>query len=150
MIRSMSKQPLFSSVRTDWGTPQGFFDALNEEFHFTLDVCASNGNAKVVNYHASEELTSALAKPWDGVCWCNPPYGRTIGQWMQKAWESSLRGATVVCLIPARTDTTWWHDYVMLAAEIRFIRGRLRFDDGGGTATFPSVVVIFRGRTGDG
>jgi len=80
---------------------------------------------------------------WDGVCWMNPPYGRTIGKWMRKAYESSLTGSTVVCLVPARTDTAWWHDYA-IKGEVRFLRGRLKFGGSANSAPFPNAVVIFR------
>ncbi len=84
-----------------------------------------------------------LALTWLGTCWMNPPYGRKIGQWVRKAYESSLLGATVVCLLPARTDTAWWHDYVV-KGEIRFLRGRLKFGGQKNSAPFPSAVVVYR------
>ena len=80
---------------------------------------------------------------WRGVCWMNPPYGRTIGNWMKKAYESSLEGATVVCLVPARTDTGWWHNYAM-KGDIEFIKGRLKFGGSKNSAPFPSAVVVFK------
>lgn len=130
------------SSNTDlWGTPQSFFDKLNEEFHFELDVCANTDNAKCQRYFTKE--MDGLQQDWTGVCWMNPPYGRVIGDWVKKAYESSLDGGTtVVCLLPARTDTKWWHDYCM-KGEVRLVRGRLKFNDGKGTAPFPSAVVIF-------
>ena len=131
----------FSSKTDEWSTPQDFFDRLNEEFHFTLDVCATPENAKCPRYYTKRE--NGLLQKWEGVCWMNPPYGRVIGQWVKKAYESSLDGATVVCLLPARTDTSWWHDYCM-KGEIRFVRGRLKFGGARGNAPFPSAVVIFR------
>ena len=137
---------LFSSNEESWSTPLDFFDALDNEFGFTLDPCASPGNAKCSRYFTSDD--NGLAQHWDGVVFMNPPYGRVIGKWIEKAYRESLNGATVVCLIPARTDTAYWHDYVMRADEVRFVRGRLHF--GGGhektahSAPFPSAVVVFR------
>jgi len=131
----------FSSKTDEWTTPQDFFDRLNEEFHFTLDVCATPENTKCRRYFTKHE--NGLLQKWEGVCWMNPPYGRVIGQWVKKAYESALDGATVVCLLPARTDTSWWHDYCM-KGEIRFVRGRLKFGDASENAPFPSAVVVFR------
>lgn len=133
----------FSSARSNWGTPQSFFDDCNRRFGpFELDVCASPENAKCELFFTEE--VDGLAQNWgSAVCWMNPPYGRQIGQWMRKAYESSLRGATVVCLVPARTDTKWWHDYAM-KGEIEFIRGRLKFDGHKNCAPFPSALVVFR------
>lgn len=133
---------LFTSLSTDWQTPDDFFRGLDAEFHFTLDACATPGTEKVAAYLSSANLLSALAVPWYGAVFCNPPYGRRIGQWVRHGYESAKEGATVVMLLPSRTDTAWWHDYVMLG-EIRFIRGRLHFD-GKGPAPFPSAVVVFR------
>ena len=116
---------------------------LDREFGFKTDVCALPGNAKCERYYTPE--TDGLAQTWRGTCWMNPPYGRSIGQWMEKAYQSSLAGATVVCLVPARTDTAWWHDWAM-HGEIRFLRGRLKFERDGSTdsAPFPSAVVVFK------
>lgn len=130
----------YSSATDLWATPQDFFDRYNERFGFTLDVCASPENAKCARYFTKED--DGLAQPWEGICWMNPPYGRVIGHWMQKAYESSRAGATVVCLVPARTDTRWWHDYAM-KGEIEFIRGRLKFGGVKNSAPFPSAVVVF-------
>lgn len=133
---------VFASSKTDrWATPQDFYDRLHEEFNFQTDVCATSENAKCANYYTAE--TDGLAQSWSGVCWMNPPYGRTIKAWMRKAWESSLDGATIVCLVPARTDTAWWHDYAM-KGEIRYVRGRLKFGGHKNSAPFPCAVVIFR------
>jgi phage N-6-adenine-methyltransferase len=130
------------SGKTDlWSTPQAFFDELHKEFKFETDVCALKDNAKCSNYFTQE--MDGLAQSWTGVCWMNPPYGREIGKWVKKAFESATQGATVVCLIPARTDTAWWHDYAM-KGEIRFIRGRLKFGGSVNSAPFPSALVIFR------
>lgn len=128
----------FSSASDNWATPQDFFDKLNEEFSFTLDVCADEQNHKTQNYFSKEQ--DGLAQEWYGTVWMNPPYGREIGKWMKKAYESN---AKVVCLVPARTDTAWWHDYAA-KGEVRFIRGRLKFGNSKNSAPFPSAVVIFR------
>jgi phage N-6-adenine-methyltransferase len=138
----------YTSTSDDWGTPQALFDELNDEFNFTLDACASAHNFKV-NIYFNKEI-DALAQRWTGTVWMNPPYGRTIGQWMKKAFEESQKGATVVCLVPARTDTAWWHDYA-IKGEVRFLRGRLKFEQPGfdknSAAPFPSAIVIFKGDT---
>ncbi len=132
----------FSSEKIEWATPRDFFGELDKEFAFELDVCALPENAKCARYFTPED--DGLAQEWRGKCWMNPPYGREIGDWMRKAYESSQGGATVVCLVPARTDTAWWHDYAA-NGEIRFIRGRLKFGGAKANAPFPSAVVIFRG-----
>jgi len=135
---------MFTSERQDWATPQAFFDLVHAEFGFTLDAAASPDSAKVDRYYT--EADDALTKPWYGVVWCNPPYGRQIGAWVQKGFEEARRGSEVVMLIPARTDTGYWHDYVMRASEVRLIRGRLVFGTGEATsnAPFPSALVVFR------
>lgn len=132
----------FSSKTDLWATPQDFFDRLNAEFGFTLDVCALPENAKCERYFTPDE--DGLRQQWQGACWMNPPYGRTIGQWVQKAYQSAQDGATVVCLLPARTDTAWWHTWVLQADEVRFLRGRLKFGGSKNSAPFPSAVVVFR------
>lgn len=138
----MNTDALFSSKKMDWATPPEVFDPLNREFSFTLDVCATEENHKCPHFITPE--WNALTADWGSeVCWMNPPYGRTIGAWMRKAHESSLAGATVVCLVPARTDTAWWHDYAM-RGEIRFMRGRVKFVGAEHSAPFPSAIVIFR------
>jgi phage N-6-adenine-methyltransferase len=130
----------FSSATDLWATPQDFFDKQDAIYSFTLDVCATASNAKCARYFT--EADNGLEQVWSGVCWMNPPYGRTIGQWMKKAYESSLTGATVVCLVPSRTDTKWWHDYAM-KGQIEFIRGRLKFGSAKNSAPFPSALVVF-------
>lgn len=136
---------MFSSKIHDWGTPQKLFDELNAEFKFTLDACANETNYKIDNYFT--ESDNALIQEWNGVIWCNPPYGRQVKEWVRKAYEESKRGNTVVMLIPARTDTAYWHDYV-IHGEVRFIRGRLKFENKDrvsiGSAPFPSAIVVFR------
>lgn len=131
---------LLSSNTCEWETPQLFFDALNAEHHFDVDVCTTANNAKCERYYTKEQ--DGLSQQWKGVCWMNPPYGREIGKWMRKAYESSLYGATVVCLVPARTDTAWWHDYAM-KGEVEFVRGRLKFGGSKANAPFPSAIVTF-------
>jgi phage N-6-adenine-methyltransferase len=133
----------FSSKTDLWATPQAFFDKYHARYGFTLDVCATPENAKCAKFYTAKE--NALIQPWRGVCWMNPPYGRGIGRWMAKAWASFCEGATVVCLVPARTDTNWWHDYAM-KGEIEFIKGRLKFAGHDNSAPFPSAVVAFDDR----
>lgn len=133
----------FSSKTDLWATPQVFFDELDNEFHFETDVCALPENAKCKRYFTPQQ--DGLSQEWDGVCWMNPPYGRDISKWMKKAYESSLHGATVVCLVPSRTDTKWFHDFAM-KGEIRFIKGRLKFGGCENSAPFPSAVVVFKGK----
>ena len=134
--------PLLSSNKCEWETPQVFFDELNRDFGFTLDVCALPENAKCDRYFTPEQ--DGLQQKWTGVCWMNPPYGRGIAKWMQKAYESSLDGATVVCLIPSRTGSKSWHNYAT-KGEIRFLKGRLKFGGSANSAPFDSVIVVFRG-----
>lgn len=131
----------FSSATDLWETPQSFFDELNREFHFETDVCAMPENAKCEKYFTPEH--DGLKQEWTGVCWCNPPYGRQIGKWVEKAAKSD---ATVVMLVPARTDTAWFHDWILPFAEVRFVRGRLKFGGAENSAPFPSMVVIYRRR----
>ena len=142
----MTSQVHFSSKTDLWATPQSFFDRYNSIYNFTTDVCATDENAKCSNYYTI--ATDGLSQTWQGMCWMNPPYGRDIKKWMRKAYESSLQGATVVCLVPARTDTAWWHDYAM-RGDIEFIRGRLKFGGHNNSAPFPSAVVVFKGQNGN-
>jgi len=132
-------EALFSHKTDMWETPEYFFRALDAEFHFTCDVCATKENAKCDSYFTPEQ--DGLKQEWTGVCWCNPPYGKEIAKWMQKAYESD---ATVVCLVHARTDTKWFHDWVLGKAEIRFVKGRLKFGKSKAGAPFPSLVAIYR------
>ena len=127
-----------------WETPQEFFDELDKEFKFNLDVCATAENAKCKRFFSPED--DGLKQKWFGVCWMNPPYGRQIKYWMEKAYKSD---AKVVCLVPARTDTVWWHNYAMKADDIRFIKGRLKFGNSKNSAPFPSAIVIFNGSKND-
>lgn len=137
---SLNNNVHYSSQTDLWATPQEFFDKYNEKFTFTLDPCATADNAKCPTFFTKEN--DGLAQEWTGSVWMNPPYGREIGHWMKKAYESSQKGATVVCLVPSRTDTRWWHDYAM-KGEIEFIKGRLKFGGSKNSAPFPSAVVIF-------
>lgn len=132
----------YSSDKDDWETPQELFDILEEEFNFTLDVCATHDNTKVSIYYSPE--VDGLKQKWEGTCWMNPPYGREIYSWIQKAYHAAYYdGATIVCLVPARVDTSWWWDFC-IRGEIRFMRGRLKFGGGDSGAPFPSAIVIFR------
>ena len=137
----MLNRSLFTSQTAEWATPQSLFDTLNEQFHFTLDPCATSENTKCKRYFTKAD--DGLAQPWVGRVFMNPPYGREIGKWVKKAYEQSQSNAEiVVCLLPARTDTRWWHDYC-LKGEIQFVRGRLKFGDAKNAAPFPSVIVCF-------
>lgn len=133
-----------SSNHNDWETPQDLFDELNKEFGFTLDPCSTHENAKCKKHYTIKE--NGLRQCWDGeVVFMNPPYGREISKWIQKAYEESYY-ATVVCLIPARTDTQYWHDYIFgKADDIRFLKGRVYFERGGkrGPSPFPSAVIVY-------
>lgn len=140
----MVTKGMFTSTTDEWETPQDLFDALDIVFHFTLDVCATADNAKCERYYTKEE--DGLNQKWDGVCWMNPPYGREIGKWVKKAYES---GCVCVCLLPARTDTKWFHDYVLGKAEIHFIKGRLKFGNSKNSAPFPSMIVVYKGVNND-
>lgn len=134
---------LFSSEDMTWETPQDFFDKLDSEFNFDLDPCASHMTAKCKTYFTEDD--DGLVQSWAGhTVFCNPPYGRGIKRWIKKAYLESLEPNTVVVLlIPSRTDTAYWHDYVMRAEEIRFVRGRLKFGGSKNSAPFPSAVVVF-------
>lgn len=133
----------FSSSTNEWYTPADFYQKYNHRYGFTLDVCATAYNTKCDRYFTKEE--DGLKQKWEGVCWMNPPYGRDIGLWVKKAYESSLKGTTVVCLVPSRTDTKWWHEYV-LRGDIEFIKGRLKFGGAANSAPFPSAVVVFEAK----
>jgi site-specific DNA-methyltransferase (adenine-specific) len=140
--RARKRQPAtFSRKSTEWGTPLGLFRKLDAEFGFTLDVCAVPENAKCRRYFTPAE--NGLLRKWEGVCWMNPPYGADVGKWVRKAHLSARDGATVICLLPARTDTAWWHEYVIPYAEVRFVRGRIRFTGARSSAPFPSAIVLF-------
>ena len=135
----------FSCKRVDWGTPKKLFREWDDRFHFTLDVCATPENALVGTFFTEED--NALLKDWEGkICWMNPPYGRAIKLWVAKAYQESLKGATVVALIPARTDTSYWHQYIFPFADIHFLKGRVQFVLDGmkpKDAPFPSAIVVW-------
>ena len=137
----MNTDVMFSSKTEMWATPKDFFDKMNDEFHFTLDAAAIQENAKCDRFFTPED--DGLSQMWDGVVWCNPPYCRQTGKWVKKAYEESKKGATVVMLLPCRPDVSWFHDYIIGKAEIRFIRGRLKFGGSKNSAPFPSMVVVF-------
>ena len=140
----MNKGFLSGSGKDDWETPEDLFKVLDLEFGFTLDPCATADNAKCEKFYTIKE--DGLAQSWEGErVFMNPPYGRKIYDWIQKAWYECGH-SLVVALIPARTDTAWWHRYVMTASEIRFIKGRVRFSGSGDNAPFPSAVVVFDDR----
>ena len=140
----MNKELMFSSKTDMWSTPQEFYDKLNDEFNFTLDPCATEDNAKCDNFFTVDD--DGLKQDWSGnIVFCNPPYGRAIKDWVKKSYEESLKNnTTVVMLIPSRTDTIYFHDFIYGKAEIRFIKGRLKFGDAKNSAPFPSIVVIYR------
>ena len=148
-----TQEQLFSSKSVEWGTPQALFDALNQEFGFGLDAAASDTNHKVPHYYTKDD--DALTKEWaeelpsirdSSAIWMNPPWGRGIGKWIEKAYNEAQKGLTVVCLLPSCTDTKWWRDYVWKAAQIRFVTGRLSFvrDDGHtGPCTKGAAIIVF-------
>ena len=140
----MNKEVMFSSKTEEWETPKEFYEKLNEEFNFTLDPCATPENAKCLKYYTKKE--NGLKQNWQGErVFCNPPYGRSIKEWVKKCYEESRKpNTTVVMLIPARTDTTYFHEYIYKKAkEIRFVRGRLKFGNSKNSAPFPLMVVVF-------
>ncbi|MBD5543775.1 MAG: adenine methyltransferase [Lachnospiraceae bacterium] len=142
----MNTDLMFSSKKEDWETPQDLFDELNKEFDFTTDVCASEENHKCDYYFRKDAPIDGLRIAWTGRCWMNPPYGRGIGKWIKKAHDEVKRGVPlVVCLLPARTDTKWFHEYIYNKenVEVRFLKGRLKFGGSKNSAPFPSMVVIF-------
>jgi len=137
----MNTDLMFSSKTPEWETPQDLFDELNKEFMFTLDPCATKENTKCKKFYTKEQ--DGLTKDWSNeIVFCNPPYGRVISQWVKKS--SLIKNGVVVMLIPARTDTSYFHDFIYGKTEIRFIRGRLKFGDSKNSAPFPSMIVIFQ------
>ena len=138
---SFDRETMFSSKTDLWSTPQDLFDDLDRVYRFEVDVCATPENAKCAVFYTREQ--DGLAQDWRGTCWMNPPYGREIGKWVSKARLSAEEnGATVVCLLPARTDTRWWHEHCSLG-HITFIKGRLKFGGSKNGAPFPSAIVVF-------
>ena len=137
----MNTEVMFSSKTDMRSTPQAFYDKLNDEFHFTLDPCATDENHKCDKYYTKEQDWLKQSRD-NEIVFCNPPYWREIKNRVKK-WYNA-RGGEIVMLLPARTDTSWFHDYIYHKAEIRFIRWRLKFGDGKNSAPFPSMVVVFR------
>jgi len=135
------KQTWFNRAKTDYETPQSIFAPLDQEFGFTLDVAANADNAKCERFFTEQE--DGLQQRWAGVCWMNPPFGRAMKKWVKKAFEEWKQGTTVVCLLPARTNTAWWHDWVM-QGEVRFIRGEVKFAGFDRGLWMPMAIVIFR------
>lgn len=135
---------LFTSNSAEWETPQNLFDALNAEFHFTLDPCSTDENAKCSKHYTKEQ--DGLKQDWTGeTVFCNPPYGRELPKWIRKCYQHFIGGDTAVLLIPARTDTKVFHEYIYHKAEVRFLKGRLHFSGAKWSAPFPSMIVIYRG-----
>jgi len=134
---------LLTSKTNEWNTPQDFYEMWNDRYNFTLDPCATRENAKCSKFFTEEQ--DGLKQSWkDEIVFMNPPYGRQISKWIKKAHDESINNnAVVVCLIPARTDTSYWHDYIFDKANIIYLRGRLYFGNGKGPAPFPSAIVIF-------
>ena len=136
-------ETLFSSRSEDWATPQGLFDKLDRFFDFQLDVCASKDNHKCHQYFSIQE--DGLSQKWSSYkrIWMNPPYGKGIEKWMQKAYCEAQEGAIIVCLVPARTDTRWWHNWVNGKAHVHFIKGRLKYGNAKRSAPFPSAIIVY-------
>lgn len=135
----MNTNVMFSSQSCCWETPPELFKKYDELYHFTTDVCALPENAKCKHYFTPEQ--DGLKQEWSGICWCNPPYGRQIADWVRKA---AMSHATVVMLLPARTDTKWFHDYCLTFGDIEFLKGRLKFGGAKNSAPFPSMIVVFK------
>jgi site-specific DNA-methyltransferase (adenine-specific) len=140
----MNKELMFSSKSEEWSTPDLFYRRLHEEFNFELDAAATEDNAKCDHYYTKAD--NGLNQPWaPHRVWVNPPYGRNVtGLWIEKAFLEARHGALVVMLLPARTDTAWFHDFIFGRAELRFVRGRLKFGGAPHGAPFPSMLAIFR------
>ena len=144
MTTAWNDDQLYSSKKPDWATPRALFDALNEEFNFALDAAASDHNAKCDIYISSNSLNYSWAEASNyRPVWLNPPYGKEIGQWVEKAYRESLKGCRVVVLTFVRSDTRWWHDWAMKATEIRLIKGRIKFEGATASAPAPSCLLIF-------
>jgi phage N-6-adenine-methyltransferase len=144
-MQEQRRQPAyFRHGKDEWETPDWLFAKLDREFNFVCDVAATAENAKCKHYYSP--ATDGLQARWFGACWCNPPYS-DVERWIEKAaYSAGIGTATVVCLVPARTDTKWWHDLVIPYGQVRLIRGRLSFKGSRGNAPFPSAIVIFRPR----
>lgn len=145
----MKTSVMFSSETDEWYTPIDFYNELNKEFNFNLDPCATDYNHKCNKYFTKED--NGLLQNWGGYrVYCNPPYGRAIGAWVEKAYnEAQKKDTLVVMLLPARTDTKWFHSFIYHKAKIRFIKGRLKFGGCKNSAPFPSMIVIFKGASND-
>ena len=139
----MINKALFSRNSDEWSTPSDVFDRLNNEFNFNLDACATDFNHKCQNYFT--QAKNGLKQSWGGYrVFCNPPYSN-ISEWVKKAYYESYKADTLICLlIPARTDTRYFQEYILHRAEIRFIKGRLHFNNSKAGAPFPSMIVIYR------
>lgn len=135
-----AQKSLWSSASGNWETPPELFGDLNAIFQFTLDAAASKENAKCEAYF--DEGANALARDWPGRVWLNPPYGREIGAWMEKAYRESKKGSLVVCLVPVRSDAGWWHEWAT-RGRVFLLKGRLQFGGAPTNAPFPSAIVIF-------
>lgn len=144
MSKKLESRAVFTSNSDEWATPQAMFDELNKEFNFDLDPCATEENAKCENFYTLQE--NGLERSWEGYrVFCNPPYSE-IGKWVEKCYrEGSKDNTLVVLLIPSRTDTRYFHNFIYQRCELRFVKGRLKFGDGTSSAPFPSMVAIFRG-----
>ena len=139
----MNTDVMFSSNKDDWETPQDLFNKLDREFHFTLDACATPENTKCARFF--DKAADGLKQFWGAdTVWCNPPYGRKIGEWVEKAFNTHwVNDNKIVMLLPARTDTKWFHKYIYKKAEIRFLKGRIKFSGSKNSAPFPSMIVIY-------
>jgi phage N-6-adenine-methyltransferase len=134
---------LYSRSSDEWETPKDLFEKLNEQYHFILDLAATDQNHKCERYFTKE--IDGLKQEWAGICWCNPPYSN-ISAWVKKAYNEAQKGSIIIMLIPARTDTRWFHNYIymMYGVEIEFIKGRLKFSGSKWNAPFPSMIVTFK------
>ena len=142
----MKTETLFSSASSEWETPQWLFDSLDSEFHFTLDAAASDQNHKCEKYYTVSD--NALKRPWGRSTFVNPPFGRGVDKWVEKAAaECRGGGSTVVMLLPARTDTQWFHRWIYHRHEVRFMNGRIKFGGSKINAPFPTMIVIMRGES---
>lgn len=147
----MNKELMFSSKEEKWQTPQNIFDKLNKEFNFTLDPCCQHDSAKCDKYYTPVE--DGLIQSWENeIVFVNPPYGRELKKWVKKSHDEVIEnGSTVVMLIPSRTDTSYFHDYIYNKFEVRFLRGRIKFVNPktkkqGDSAPFPTMIVVMRNK----
>jgi phage N-6-adenine-methyltransferase len=143
-MNESTQKLMFSSEKMDWITPRQFFMRLNSDFNFTTDVGATKENALLPDYLGLDNGRDALTSEWGAINFCNPPYGRQIGDWVKKGYFESRDGKLVVMLLPARTDTKWFHDWIFgRAVDIIFVRGRIKFSNSKTGAPFPSMVVVY-------